>query len=98
MPTHTEYAGHIRKSKPFKGISEDLLGNELAKVDALGTANAFLPLAVKSSTRLWTPLQWRGGDVAMLIKSHTGAKNDLSNRRDVTMADFAAMRDLQPHE
>lgn len=63
------------------------IADELFKQAPEHMSRLYDPLAIESSLSLDVPLQWQGGDNAMLVKNPIGDVHNLGNQRSIALAD-----------
>ena len=88
VPTVLSLARIMAKLTPFKGVGEDILGNELAKGCPQLFAQIYGPVMLKASLLRDAPMQWRGGQLQEIYKGK-GPLADMASYRDVLLGDMA---------
>eukprot|EP00973_Karenia_brevis_P059334 8260171-Karenia_brevis.AAC.1 len=83
-PCLLQLARAYAHSKPYKGLSEDVIGGELLRACPLEMARLYHPLVYKAACSLSAPLQWKGGALVELYKGR-GQMTDRTSYRDVTI-------------
>ena len=67
-----------------------MLPPEVLKVAPKEMAALFAPLTIKASLNLLMPIQWQGADGVLIPKSQSGSLSDISNRREILLAELPA--------
>jgi hypothetical protein len=77
----------LAHAKPHKGFGPSTLPSELLKYLARYIARLYDSLAVDATLAMAPPLQWRGADVAMIVKRPGASGAILKDLREIFLAD-----------
>ena len=86
IPSVTQLTRRHAAVKALKGVGESRIGGEAHKLLPHAMAFVLHPLHTKVAVSLRRPLQWNGGQLMTLWKAK-GARANIDNHRDITLAD-----------
>jgi len=85
FPRFSDFVSIFSSMQMYKGVGEDLIGSELAKMCPHEFACLFYPVFFKSAVHVAAPIQWKGGQIQEIFKGK-GSELVLGSYRDVMLA------------
>ena len=86
LPTLSDIVSQFKRTPGGKAYGEGLVAGKLLRHHFEFLAPFYYPLYFKSFVRVCPPVQWKGGFLHNLFKG-AGSMSNISNYRDITIAD-----------